>query len=135
MALFEHFPYTNFHQMNLDWLLNRVKNIETEVEYVAKNTGADTFIVNIYYDADSGTWKCDTDYRKIIDAYIAGQKLAAVVNGVTYPGTLTYIGDIPSAAVFRGMEVTDVTNSSADLTFREFNVSATTTAVEYTVTV
>lgn len=28
MALFEQFPYTNFHEMNLDWLLQRVKALE-----------------------------------------------------------------------------------------------------------
>ena len=28
MALFENFPYTNFHEMNLDYLLKRVKELE-----------------------------------------------------------------------------------------------------------
>ena len=28
MALFEHFPYTNFHEMNLDWLVQRVNKLE-----------------------------------------------------------------------------------------------------------
>lgn len=30
--LFEQFPYTNFHELNLDWLLKRVKDMETEFE-------------------------------------------------------------------------------------------------------
>lgn len=30
--LFEQFPYTNFHEINLDWLLNRVKEMEKEFE-------------------------------------------------------------------------------------------------------
>lgn len=30
--LFEQFPYTNFHEINLDWLLKRVKEMETEFE-------------------------------------------------------------------------------------------------------
>lgn len=29
MALFEHFPYINFHDLNLDWIIGRIKNIET----------------------------------------------------------------------------------------------------------
>ena len=32
MALFEgHFPYTNFHDLNLDWLLQKVKDHETRI--------------------------------------------------------------------------------------------------------
>lgn len=31
MGLFEHFPYTNFHRLNLDWLLGRVAELETKV--------------------------------------------------------------------------------------------------------
>lgn len=31
MGLFEHFPYTNFHELNLDWLLNVVKMLEQRV--------------------------------------------------------------------------------------------------------
>lgn len=30
--LFEQFPYTNFHELNLDWLLKRVKEMEKEFE-------------------------------------------------------------------------------------------------------
>lgn len=30
--LFEQFPYTNFHEINLDWLLKRVKEMEREFE-------------------------------------------------------------------------------------------------------
>lgn len=31
MGLFEHFPYTNFHGLNLDWILSKVKNHETRL--------------------------------------------------------------------------------------------------------
>lgn len=30
--LFEQFPYTNFHEINLDWILKKVKDMETEFE-------------------------------------------------------------------------------------------------------
>lgn len=29
MGLFEHWPYVNFHDMNLDWIIKKIKNIET----------------------------------------------------------------------------------------------------------
>lgn len=27
MGLFEHFPYTNFHELNIDWVLRKIKRI------------------------------------------------------------------------------------------------------------
>ena len=32
MGLFEHFPYTNFHELNLDWLLKTVKSTREDVD-------------------------------------------------------------------------------------------------------
>ena len=32
MGLFEHFPYTNFHDLNLDWLVEAMKKLGEEVE-------------------------------------------------------------------------------------------------------
>lgn len=32
MGLFDHFPYTNFHELNLDWLLNAMKELASTVE-------------------------------------------------------------------------------------------------------
>lgn len=32
MGLFEHFPYSNFHDLNLDWWLNAMKELEARVE-------------------------------------------------------------------------------------------------------
>lgn len=31
MALFPHFPWTNFHELNLDWLINKVKEISEQI--------------------------------------------------------------------------------------------------------
>ena len=33
MALFENFPYTNLHQMNLDWLVAEMKKVEDAIKY------------------------------------------------------------------------------------------------------
>ena len=32
MGIFEHFPYTNFHDLNQDWILTRVKEVLSEAE-------------------------------------------------------------------------------------------------------
>lgn len=31
MALWEHFPYTNYHSLNLDWIINKVKELNEKV--------------------------------------------------------------------------------------------------------
>lgn len=37
MGLFEQFPYQNFHELNLDWLINEIKNLETSGFVVSVN--------------------------------------------------------------------------------------------------
>ena len=34
--MFENFPYTNFHELNLDWLLNRMKKNSEDQETLKK---------------------------------------------------------------------------------------------------
>ena len=39
MGLFENFPYANFHELNLDWILHELKDLETEItNFVAINS-------------------------------------------------------------------------------------------------
>lgn len=39
MGLFDKFPYTNFHELNLDWLLKMIKELNSKLEnFVALNT-------------------------------------------------------------------------------------------------
>lgn len=48
MAMFENFPYTNLHELNLDWLIQELKNMEsTSVLSVNGQTG----YVTLYEDA------------------------------------------------------------------------------------
>ncbi len=55
MGLFDQFPYTNFHELNLDWLLKMVKELNTKIEnFVALNT--------IKY-ADPIQWNITTQYE------------------------------------------------------------------------
>lgn len=37
MGIFEHFPYTNFHELNLDWLLRKMKELENTVAEAIHN--------------------------------------------------------------------------------------------------
>lgn len=84
MGLFDHFPYTNFHELNLTWLLVKVKELENTVNnFVALNT--------IKY-ADPIQWNITTQYEAntvVVDpqsgtAYISTK---AVPTGVAISNT------------------------------------------------
>lgn len=34
MGLFEHFPYANFHELNLDWILQKIKELDKKVDSI-----------------------------------------------------------------------------------------------------
>ena len=34
MGLFEQFPYANFHELNLDWILNKIKELDEKVDSI-----------------------------------------------------------------------------------------------------
>lgn len=40
MAIWQQFPFTNFHQENLDWMLNNMKSLDERVEAIESHTGA-----------------------------------------------------------------------------------------------
>lgn len=63
MALFENFPYTNLHELNLDWLINVIKKIEeTTVISVNGQTGE----VILYQDATMQLPDVTADHWSII---------------------------------------------------------------------
>ena len=37
MAIFDQFPYTNFHELNLDWMIQAVKDVKDNIESTAAN--------------------------------------------------------------------------------------------------
>lgn len=61
MGIFRQFPYTNFHDMNLDWLLDNMKNLLTEWSaYQAK--------WNVLYDDITTAFN---DYEQVFNEHIA----------------------------------------------------------------
>ncbi len=40
MGLFEHLPYTNFHDLNLNWIIGKIKNVETAEANTAESAEA-----------------------------------------------------------------------------------------------
>ena len=46
MAIWEQFPFTNFHQENLDWMLNNMKNLDERVQAIESQGGASKVYVD-----------------------------------------------------------------------------------------
>ena len=56
MGLFDHFPYTNLHELNLAWLLQTMKELETII---------DTFVhTETLKFSDPIEWHITTQYAK-----------------------------------------------------------------------
>ena len=56
MGIFEQFPYTNFHDLNLDWILHAIQSMDKKLdEFVASN---------VLSYADPIQWDIETQYAK-----------------------------------------------------------------------
>lgn len=51
MGLFEQFPYTNFHELNLDWILKKIKELDEKVDSIEDRILAEA---NAYTDRKVG---------------------------------------------------------------------------------
>ena len=61
MGLFEHFPFTNFHQLNLDWLIQEIKNLENHAVLSVNGETGDVILYKsenvVFPDVESSTWR------------------------------------------------------------------------------
>ena len=78
MPLFNNFPYTNFHEMNLDWVLKKVKLIDSINTQISDLTSRYNTMFNKVtdlsrmYDTFAEEIRADLDeYEADIDDYIA----------------------------------------------------------------
>ena len=56
MGIFRQFPYTNFHELNLDWMLRMLQEIDTTMsQFVA---------INALKYADPIQWNITSQYSK-----------------------------------------------------------------------
>lgn len=78
MGLFENFPYSNFHELNLDWILHELKALETEISnFVAINSVkyANPIVWNITSQYEMNTVVLDSSGN----AYLSVQPVPAGV--------------------------------------------------------
>ena len=68
----ERFPYTNFHDLNLDWILDQVKKIAEELQRLQQKEDADhDAIAALEKRLDDFIASIDDDYiRKVVDEYL-----------------------------------------------------------------
>lgn len=69
MGLFEHFPYTNFHELNLDWLLRMMKELSARMDKI-----------------DGGN--IEDDIANVIQQMIRDGSLAALLEAIALDGQL-----------------------------------------------
>ena len=79
MGVFEHFPYTNFHDLNLDWIVHELEKLTTDVQ--------DFISINAIKYADPIQWDITSQYEKntvVLDkdgnAYLSVQPVPAGVS-------------------------------------------------------
>lgn len=79
MGVFEHFPYTNFHDLNLDWIIKELEKLSTDVR--------DFISINAIKYANPIQWDITSQYEKntvVLDkdgnAYLSVQPVPAGVS-------------------------------------------------------
>lgn len=109
MGLFEHFPYTNFHDLNLDWILKIVKDLYQEV---SKQT-----------DWIEEHQKEYEELKALYDAIVSGNfppKMYDALHNWVVVNSKSIIGDIIKSVFFvleDGYLVAYIPDSWSDITF------------------
>lgn len=76
MGLFEQFPYTNFHELNLDWVVSIVKDLSAKyVELTGDVAGLKIYIDNYFQNLD-----LSADVRKEIQKLVASGEFDSIVD-------------------------------------------------------
>lgn len=81
MGLFEQFPYTNFHNLNLDWLINAIKDLGNQAVLSVNGMTGDVVLYKseniVFPEVESDTWRM----VRIADGHTAGVMFQ---NGLMY---------------------------------------------------
>lgn len=110
MGIFNNFPWTNFHEINLDWLLKKVKGLEEKTKLLT-----DHFIVNISDDGN-GEITIDKTYAEIREAYTNKQPVVFNRDGLTTT-LYNYMNPPNLRIIFNEPTLTNVTNSGYNFVY------------------
>lgn len=81
MGLFQQFPYSNFHDLNLDWLINQIKEMGNQAVLSVNGQTGDVVLYQseniVFPEVDANTWRM----VRIADGHTAGVMFQ---NGLMY---------------------------------------------------
>lgn len=83
MAFWNNFPFTNFHELNLDWVINKVKNLETGFVDVVKKVNDAVQEIPKEVDSILTGWKNDGTLSTMIDTLYGGLSYLDVMKDKT----------------------------------------------------
>ena len=63
MGLYEHFPYSNYHELNLDWILTKVNEIQTDIDEI--NAWKETFSAQINSQISDLITQVNTEFNQL----------------------------------------------------------------------
>lgn len=63
MGLYEHFPYSNYHELNLDWILTKVKEIQSTIDTI--NSWKETFSASINQQIANLITQVNTEFNQL----------------------------------------------------------------------
>ena len=93
MGLFPKFPYTNFHELNLDWIVEQTKkNTEAIKQLSEVEALKDAFVINI--QVWMSPFSADVSYSDLKAAVNAGKRIIAVIQTSSIPAAYELSGDI-----------------------------------------
>ena len=84
MGVFENFPYTNFHELNADWLIKNVRELENRVINLENSSGIvteNTQFLTVEKDGEYQTVNSAIDKAKEIIAERGGQVTILICEG------------------------------------------------------
>lgn len=95
MGVFEHFPYVNFHELNLSWIVNKIKELEdviaTQIVDVVARAGVAANTQAIQNLSNTVTANATTAHNEAMAAQnaaiVADGKAVAAQNDATAAGT------------------------------------------------
>lgn len=85
MGLFENFPYTNLHQLNLDWIVEQIKKIQQNAVMSVNGQSGEVILYQdpdiVFPDVDSNTWRMVRTANGSVVGIMFQNGLAYIMNG------------------------------------------------------
>lgn len=134
MALYDNFPYTNFHELNLDWIIGEVKRIASEWDNLSGDIQAvavdsDVATVSVTGSLQEGltfnfglprgqAGQDGTDGNGIVSAYLDPSTYTLTLtftDGTTYTTPSIRGEQGPEGPTGKGIDIVDTIASTSDL--------------------